>query len=298
MADGGGDDGYGGPSPWGDAGRISASTGGAAGRELHEVPSRSARQLAASLPAASRVPWCGLEVAAFARHPAVQDALDPRRTWRRAADRLPRTVLTALTLLTALGTAVTTTVLGSSATNDVPAPATADAVAAVAMTASTSTFLARWASWLVTRAAGRRPVATDLWVAVAGVLLVHGIGTVAWLSSTDRWPTGVVVPLVVTVAAALLAVVVGVVASQRASYGAGPTRVAGDPGELAAALPERERARIERDLARALDVLERRGLADAVVLEQARGAALGELTASVGRSPRRGRRGQTARPTA
>ncbi|WP_028471587.1 hypothetical protein [Nocardioides alkalitolerans] len=295
MVDG---DGYGGPSPWGDAGRIAAGSGGAADHELREVPSRSARHLAASLPAASRVPWRGLEVAAFARHPAVQDALDPRRTWRRAADRLPRTGLTALTLLTALGTAVTTTVLGSSATNDVPAPATADAVAAVAMTASTSTFLARWASWLVTRASGRRPVSADLWVAVAVVLLVHGIGTVAWMSSTDRWPTGVVVPLVVTVAAALLAVAVGVVASRPASYGARRAGVAGGPGELAATLPERERARIERDVAQALDVLERRGLADAAVLERARGAALGELTTSVERSSRQGRRGRASRPPA
>ncbi|MFW6774768.1 hypothetical protein ACOACO_10820 [Nocardioides sp. CPCC 205120] len=291
--DGGGGDGcgghsaYGGPSPWSEAGRVP----GVHVEDLHDVPARSAQHLVAHVRDGAAVPWLGLEVAAFARHPEVQDALDPRRRWRRPADALPAGALVALTLVAVLGVAVAVVLLGSEAGYGAPSPATTDRVAGVAAVVTLVALVARWASWLVTRLRGRRPVATDLWVLLGVVLAVHGTTTLGWLVTTGRWAPEVAVPTVAAVAVAGLAVVVAVVAQRVAPYpDAAPAGAGGDPVALAAALPAAERERVARDLARALDVVERRGLAAPDAVARARTAAPGALAPTAQRSARRARR--------
>ncbi|MDF9717587.1 hypothetical protein, partial [Nocardioides sp. ChNu-99] len=256
--DGGGDGGgdhsaYAGPSPWSEAGRAAGTSPGILVEDLHDVPARSARDLVAHVPDGVPVPWLGLEVAAFGRHPEVQDALDPRRRWRRRADALPPRLLVALTLLGVLGVVVAVVVLGSEAGYGAPSAATADRVAGTAALVTLVALVLRWATWLVTRARGRRPVGTDLWVLVGVVLAVHATTTLGWLVTTGRWAPEVAVPTVAAVLVALLAVLAAVVAHRAAPYpDAGDSRAGapGDPVALAAALPAADQERVGRDLAR------------------------------------------------
>ncbi|MDQ1104289.1 hypothetical protein [Nocardioides zeae] len=270
MSDGGGHDAYGGGLP------PSHVTGPsvAAADELREGAPRHARGFATWMPDGTTVPWLGLEVAAYGRHPAVQDALDPRRRWRRRADALPVAGLWALTLLAVLGAVLTGTLLGGEAGYGAPSAAVADRWAAVAATVGGLALLARTASWVVTRAAGRWPRAYDLVVAVVAVVALHGLVSLGWMVSTQRWTPAVVVPVALSLA---LAVVAGVLVGTGRSPLDGPASAPGDPRRLAAALPEREQVRVRRDLDAALDELERRGLASPATLARARAAELGGL---------------------
>ncbi|GAB3079615.1 hypothetical protein [Nocardioides zeae] len=221
------------------------------------------------------MPWLGLEVAAYARHPDVQDALDPARRWRRRADALPTGALWALTLLAVLGAAVTVTALGGEAGYGAPSAASADRWASVAATLGGLALLGRTASWLGTRAAGRRPHAYDLVVAVVSVVALHGLVSSGWMVSTQRWTPAVVVPVALSL---LVAVAAGLLVVTGREPADGPVVPRLDPRRLAAALPQRERARVRRDLDAALDELERRGLATPATIARARVAELGDLT--------------------
>ncbi|WP_447645769.1 hypothetical protein [Nocardioides zeae] len=273
MSDGGGHDAYGGGPP---PSYVLASPGphAVADGDLRAAAPRGARQLAGWIPDGAGVPWHGLEVAAYARHPEVQDALDPRRRWRRRADALPPGALWAMTLLAVLGAAVTATALGGEAGYGAPSAAAADRWAAVAATLGGLALLARTASWLATRAAGRQPHASDLVVAVVGVATLHGLVSLGWMVSTQRWTTVLVVPVVASLA---VAVVAGLLVAMGREPEDVPEAAPRDPRRLAAALPEREQARVRRDLAGALDELERRGLATPATLARARTAELGDL---------------------
>lgn len=282
MSDGGGHDAYGdGPPP-------SYVTGPSvvAADELREGAPRHARGFATWVPDGTAVPWLGLEVAAYGRHPAVQDALDPRRRWRRRAYTLPAAGLWALTLLAVLGAVLTVTLLGGEAGYGAPSAAVADRWAAVAATAGGLALLARTASWVVTRAAGRRPHTYDLVVAVVAVVALHGLVSLGWMVSTQRWTPAVLVPVVATL---VVAVVAGVLVGTGRSPADVPAMAPGDPRRLAAALPEREQVRVRRDLDAALDEVERRGLAGPATLARARAAELGDLTSTILRRGR-GRR--------
>lgn len=271
-SDGGGDDAYGGgpPRSWTELG-----PGPVSKDDLRASAPRGARQLATWIPDGTGVPWLGLEVAAYARHPEVQDALDPRRRWRRRADALPTGALWASTLVAVLGAAVTATVLGGEAGYGAPSAASADRWAAVAAALVGVALLTRTASWLATRAAGRQPHAYDLVVAVVSVVTLHGLVSFGWMVSTQRWTSVVVLPVALSLA---VAVVAGVLVSTGRAAADVPVAAPGDPRRLAAALPERERSRVQRDLAAALDELERRGLASPATIARARTAELGDLT--------------------
>lgn len=280
MSDGGGHDAYGGGPP---PSRVTSPMAAVTAGELREAAPRSARELVGWIPDGTSVPWLGLEVAAYARHPEVQDALDPGRRWRRRTDALPPGALWALTLLVVLGAVVTVTLLGGEAGYGAPSAAIADRWAAVAATAGGLALLARTTSWTVTRAAGRRPHSHDLVVAVVSVVALHGLASLGWMVSTQRWTAAVVVPVALSL---VLAVVAGVLLGTRREP-ADPVAAPGDPRRLAAALPERGRARVRRDLARALDELERRGLASAATIARARTAELGDLADTASRRVRR-----------
>lgn len=283
MSDGGGFDGYAaGPSP-------SPSPTWTPGppEDLEDAAPRSARQLARWVPVGAAVPWRGLEVAAYGRHPEVQDALDPRRRWRRRADAWPLVVLQALTVLTVLGGVLTVLVLGSEATYGAPSPAGADVVAGTAASLAALALLVRLGSWVVTRAAGRQPHTADLALAAALLLVVHGLVALGWLVSTGRWTAVVVAPVALgcVLAVGSLVTVVGARVPESAGVAA-----PADPRVVAARLPERARRRVLRDLSAALDELERRGLAGAATIERARAAEPGDLAdAATGRRRRRPR---------
>ncbi|HEY1133094.1 MAG TPA: hypothetical protein VGE77_00830, partial [Nocardioides sp.] len=115
MSDGGGHDGYAVGPPLSSSHTDHTPPPAVTERDLRDGAPRGARQFATWIPDALSVPWLGLEVAAFARHPAVQDALDPRRRWRRRADALPEGWRWLLTLVAVAGAVLTATLLGSEA---------------------------------------------------------------------------------------------------------------------------------------------------------------------------------------
>lgn len=280
MSDGGGFDGYAaGPSP-----SPSPTWTPGPAEDLEDAAPRHARQLARWVRPGAAVPWRGLEVAAYGRHPEVQDALDPRRRWRRRADAWPLLVLQALTVLTVFGGVLAALVLGSDAAYGAPSSATADVVAGAGATLAAGALLLRLGSWTATRAAGRQPHTIDLAVAAVALLVVHGLVVLGWLVGTGRWTAVVVVPVAAGGALAVATLVAVVVARVPATGGPAATAAPADPRVVAARLPERARRRVLRDLSAALDELERRGLAGAATIERARAAEPGDLAdAATGR---------------
>ncbi|MDT9594641.1 hypothetical protein RDV89_16265 [Nocardioides zeae] len=284
MSDGGGHDGYAvGPAPSPSEPPVVVTTKA----DLRRAAPRGAQQLATWLPDGSSVPWRGLEVAAYARRPAVQDALDPRRRWRRRADLLPDTVLWSLTVLAVLGAVVTATLLGGEAGYGAPSAASADRWGAVAATVGAAALLARTASWGATRLAGRRPHSFDLVLAAVVTLAVHGLATLGWIVSAGRWSRTPSMPVGVALILAVVALALVALTRQPAPEVTDAPGAAPDPRRLAAALRPQEQQRVRDDLDAAIAVLERRGMATPATLARARTAPLGALADTALRRRRR-----------
>lgn len=243
---------------------------------------------AAAMQPGSSVRWRDLELAAFAAHPSVVRALDPRGRRSRAARspmRIVRTVAIALVVLAPvwclafLGGGWFTSAQGDPGF-DVPAAAVVAAIGLV---------VPGWLVWTVVRTpAQRRPsvaVIGAIYVAVGGVLA----GLVVARAGTGQAIALPLVPFVATIGLGLVLVVLGGVFALRGGRTVAP-RVA--PGPLPAVraavarLDDAERAAVRTDLETAIIDLERRGVVGRGPAAAARRADLGLLALRMAQAPK------------
>lgn len=295
MTDGGGghDGGFArGPDPAGDPSALLDTTP----FDPRTTPARSATQLAGWLPARSAVPWAALEIAALARHPRIQDLLDPRRRWPRGADPTPYVLLLGLSVGAMLLVVLGISIVASSAVDGSPSPTTGGALGAALVGGATVLVLLRLVLWWSARVRRRRAVGQDLGLGA----IVLGFAALDVVAAPERLGGGSAAQLSTALAGAgvvtLLVVVSPLVAwrllpAEPRRGGRTPADAHEKARRAIDGLRPAQRAAVRADLDRALDLLDGRGLLPSAVAERARAAELGGLAATMSR---RGR----ARPTA